>query len=91
VLHSCSILTTAPNELLDGVHDRMPVILPCRHYDSWLTAPATEAERLAELLVPFDARFMSRYPVSSLVNKPENDTQECALEVPEPETQTHLW
>ena len=91
VVESCSILTTAPNELLDGVHDRMPVILPQRHYQTWLTAPATEAQRLAELLVPFDARVMRRYPVSPLVNKPENDVPECALEVSSPETQGQLW
>ena len=91
MLQSCSILTTAANELLDGVHDRMPVILPRRHYETWLTAPSSETERLAELLVPFDAAFMRRHPVSSLVNKPENDGPECALEVPEPETQTQLW
>jgi putative SOS response-associated peptidase YedK len=91
VVESCSILTTAPNELLDGVHDRMPVILPQRHYQTWLTAPATEAQRLAELLVPFDASVMQRYPVSSLVNKPENDVPECALEAPNAETQGQLW
>ena len=91
VVESCSILTTAPNELLDGVHDRMPVILPQRHYQTWLTAPATEVQRLAELLVPFDASVMQRYPVSSLVNKPENDVPECALEVPSLETQGQLW
>jgi putative SOS response-associated peptidase YedK len=91
VVESCSILTTTPNELLDGLHDRMPVILPRRHYQTWLTAPATEAHRLAELLVPFDASFMQRHPVSSLVNKPENDVPECALEVPSPETQWQLW
>src|SRR5580765_300191 len=90
VVESCSILTTAPNELLDGVHDRMPVILPQRHYQTWLTAPATEAQRLAELLVPFDASVMQRYPVSSLVNKPENDVPECALEAPNAETQGQL-
>ena len=84
-------LTTAPNELLDGVHDRMPVILPQRHYQTWLTAPATEAQRLTELLVPFDASVMQRYPVSPLVNKPENDVPDCALEVPSPETQGQLW
>jgi putative SOS response-associated peptidase YedK len=83
VLESCSILTTAPNELLKDVHDRMPLILPHRHYRAWLTAPATEAERLAELLVPFDARLMRRYPVSALVNKPQNEGPECAAEVAE--------
>lgn len=91
MLQSCSILTTAPNELLEDVHDRMPVILPRCHYEAWLIAPAAEAERLAELLVPFDAGLMSRYPVGPLVNKPENETPECALEVPNPETQASLW
>jgi putative SOS response-associated peptidase YedK len=90
-LESCSILTTTPNELLDGVHDRMPVILPQRLYQTWLTAPASEAQRLAELLVPFDARLMHLHPVSPLVNKPENEGPECAMEVPSLETQGHLW
>ena len=80
-----------PNELLSDVHDRMPVILPRRHYQVWLTAPLSEAERLAELLVPFEASLMKRYPVSSLVNKPQNDTPECALEVAEAQIQTTLW
>jgi putative SOS response-associated peptidase YedK len=91
VLESCSILTTAPNELLEDVHDRMPVILPRRHYQAWLTAPATEAERLTELLVPFDASLMRRYAVSALVNKAQNEMPECSVEVPNPETQAKLW
>ena len=69
----CSIRTTVANELLDDVHDRMPVILPQRPYRIWLTAPATEAQRLAELLVPFAVSFMRRYALSSLVNKPQNE------------------
>ena len=73
VVESCSIRTTAANELLDDVHDRMPVILPQRPYQIWLTAPATEAQRLAELLVPFAVSFMRRYALSSLVNKPQNE------------------
>ena len=89
VLESCSILTTAPNELMEDVHDRMPVILPPRHYQTWLTAPSTEAKRLVGLLVPFDASVMHRYPVSSLVNKPENDLAKCAEEVPI--LQPQLW
>jgi len=62
MLRSCSILTTAANELLDGVHDRMPVILPRRHYETWLTAPSSETERLAELLVPFPSVRSSTSP-----------------------------
>jgi putative SOS response-associated peptidase YedK len=95
VVESCSILTTTPNQLLADVHDRMPVILPRRHYESWLTAPGSETGRLAELLVPFDSSFMKRYAVSSLVNKAQNEMPECAVEVAEevekPEAQRSLW
>ena len=91
LIDSCSILTTAPNKLLNDVHDRMPVILPPRHYQTWLTAPVTESERLAEILVPFDAALMARYPVSSLVNGAKNDSPECAQEVSNPEVQSNLW
>ena len=95
VLESCSILTTVPNELLKDVHERMPVILPARHYRTWLTAPPTEAHRLTDLLLPFDAKLMKRYAVSALINKPQNEAPECAQEVPEiasqPEIQAKLW
>jgi putative SOS response-associated peptidase YedK len=96
MLESCSILTTTPNKLLEDIHDRMPVILPQRHYQTWLTAPATEAQRLADLLLPFDANLMKRYVVSALVNKAQNEMPECAQEVSEadiaqPEIQAKLW
>ncbi len=55
ILESCTILTTTPNELLQDVHDRMPVILHRSHHDTWLTAPPAENQRLTELLVPFEA------------------------------------
>lgn len=98
-VESCAILTTAANEMLADVHDRMPVILPRRHYDLWLSSPPTEQARLAELLVPFDASLMKRYAVSSLLNKAQNESPECAVEVPEevpeevekPEAQGSLW
>ncbi len=38
ILESCTILTTTPNELLQEVHDHMPVILHRNQYESWLTA-----------------------------------------------------
>jgi len=74
IVESCSILTTTPNELLRDVHDRMPVILPRERYAEWLTSTAN----VAGLLAPFDSAPMKRHPVSTLVNRPENDTPECA-------------
>ena len=83
IVESCAILTTTPNELLKDVHDRMPVILHPNHYHAWLTAPGLKSHHFAHLLVPYDGERMRRYPVSSLVNSPENDMPECAVEVPE--------
>ena len=77
-VESCSILTTTPNALLADVHDRMPVILSPEHYDLWLDPGFKRTEALKEMLTPFDATLMRRYPVSTRVNVVKNDDPECA-------------
>jgi putative SOS response-associated peptidase YedK len=77
-VESCSILTTTPNALLADVHDRMPVILNPEHYDLWLDPGFGRADALKEMLNPFDATLMRRYPVSTRVNFVKNDDPECA-------------
>ena len=37
-IRSCTIITTEPNALMAGIHDRMPVILNQRDYATWLDA-----------------------------------------------------
>lgn len=71
-IRSCTILTTEPNELIEPVHNRMPVILPVEAYDTWLN-PHTEPEELMTLLSPYPADAMVAYPVSTQVNSPFND------------------
>jgi putative SOS response-associated peptidase YedK len=75
----CAILTTTANDLLEDLHDRMPVILPRDTYKQWLT-PA-EASTHSKLLVPFDGSLMRRYEVSTLVNAPRNDSPECIVPI----------
>ncbi|HEY9656670.1 MAG TPA: SOS response-associated peptidase, partial [Crinalium sp.] len=41
VVETCTILTTQANELLQPIHDRMPVILAPEEYDRWLDPTAT--------------------------------------------------
>ena len=78
-LNTCTIITTAPNELMQSIHDRMPVILHPRDYDKWLdTAPQTP-ENLDPLLKPFPTEEMTAYPVSTLVNKVTNDRPELVV------------
>jgi putative SOS response-associated peptidase YedK len=81
-VETCSILTTKPNPLVADVHDRMPVILRAEDYDLSLDPGVTDATRVTDCLKPFDARLMKKYPVSTRVNRPENDDPECAREIP---------
>ncbi len=71
---SYTILTTSPNELLQSVHNRMPVMLKRNDEERWLNPDETEPERLLPLVVPYPAGDMEAYPVSRLVNNPANDT-----------------
>jgi putative SOS response-associated peptidase YedK len=81
-VETCTILTTKPNSLIADVHDRMPVILRTEDYDLWLDPGVTDAARVADCLKPFEPRLMKKYPVSTRVNRAENDDPECAQEVP---------
>ena len=56
----------------------MPVILSPEHYDLWLDPGFGRADALKEMLSPFDAKLMKRYPVSTRVNDVKNDDPECA-------------
>jgi putative SOS response-associated peptidase YedK len=80
-VETCTILTTTPNLLVANVHDRMPVILESEDYDLWLDPGMTDAAQVADCLKPFDPKLIRKYPVSSRVNRTENDDQECAREV----------
>jgi putative SOS response-associated peptidase YedK len=76
---TCTIITTTPNQLMESIHDRMPVILHPRDYARWLDPAPQTPERLQLLIKPFPAESMSAYPVSTLVNKPGNDAPELVV------------
>ena len=75
-IRSCTILTTKPNALAAEIHDRMPVILPAGSYDAWLD-PETGRDELYGLLAPYPEDEMEAYPVSRLVNSPQNNDPRC--------------
>lgn len=70
---SCTIITTQSNELLRGIHDRMPVILSPQSIPLWLDPHEQPSQELNKLLKPYPAEEMITFPVSRMVNKPEND------------------
>jgi putative SOS response-associated peptidase YedK len=76
-IESCTLLTTEPNELMQSVHNRMPVILEPKNYDIWLDPEVKNPELLQPFLHPYPAEEMTSFPVSKAVNKASNDTAEC--------------
>jgi putative SOS response-associated peptidase YedK len=69
-LRTFCIITCPANELMAEIHDRMPVIIPPEAYDRWLAGVEPDPR---DLLVPFPAEQMKMWPISTRVNKPEND------------------
>jgi len=72
-VHSVCLITTEPNDLMRGIHDRMPVILPREDYGAWLDPANQSADTLRVFLRPFPAAQMEAYPVSRAVSNARNE------------------
>ena len=74
-LPTAAIMTTASNELLTSVHDRMPVILDRDALEVWLH-PAADLGHVQSLLRPAPAASLRMWPVSIAVNQVTADGPE---------------
>jgi putative SOS response-associated peptidase YedK len=75
-VESCTIITTSANDLMQPLHDRMPVILPSSQWAAWLDTQVP-ASAVSNFLVPCAADDLQAVPISSLVNHVKNETIEC--------------
>lgn len=75
---STTILTTTANEVVEPIHDRMPVILEPDEEEVWLHGDPDGAH---DVLGPFPASALDAYPVSTRVNNPANDSPELFEEI----------
>ena len=73
-IESCTIITTAANEVIQPLHDRMPLIISPNNYDVWL---AGDLDRASGVLAASSSVQLEAYPVSTRVNKPANDDPSC--------------
>ena len=69
-VRSCTIITTAPNDLMRPIHDRMPVMLDPAALREWLAEARPPDDRLPELLRPYTTAPMTAHPVGRGVNRP---------------------
>jgi putative SOS response-associated peptidase YedK len=82
-LETFTVITTDPNELVEPLHNRMPVILQPKDYDRWLT-PGDPARPPVDLLRPFSAEYMTAWKVDRKVGNVKNDTPDCVEPMTEP-------
>jgi putative SOS response-associated peptidase YedK len=76
-IESCTVITTDANDVLQDLHDRMPVILPEESYDRWLDPKWKDDAKLSAMLTPFPGNELTLFEVSPVVNNPRNETAEC--------------
>ncbi len=75
-IQSCTILTCGPNNAVEELHDRMPVILAEGDWPKWLgEEPATEDELMA-LLKPCPDEALKIWPVNKMVGNVKNKGRE---------------
>jgi putative SOS response-associated peptidase YedK len=75
-LETCTLLTTAANDRLRPIHDRMPVFLdePARRL--WLD-PDSPSPALLDLLRPAADELFATLEVSTRVNNPRHESLDC--------------
>lgn len=77
-IDSFTILTTEPNDLMAGLHSRMPVILEPADYDRWLDPSRRDVEPLFE---PFPAEAMHAWIVAPTVGNVRSQGEELITEI----------
>ncbi|MFC1898041.1 SOS response-associated peptidase [Candidatus Cloacimonadota bacterium] len=78
-LRTCSIITTEPNEMMQEIHERMPVILTRKAEEKWLAQ--NDQKKLLNLLKPYDHNEMQMHPISKAVNSYKNNDSQLLKEI----------
>ena len=71
-----TIITTDANEIIQPLHDRMPVITSPDAYDLWLDPKIRDKALLQNILKSYPAEELEVYEVTPKVNSPKNNAPE---------------
>jgi putative SOS response-associated peptidase YedK len=72
-LRSCTIITAPGGADMDGIHDRMPVVLDPATFDLWLDPANEDSEELRALLRPPPAGTVTHHPVGPRIGNVRNN------------------
>ena len=84
-VQTCTVITTTPNKDMDGLHDRMPVVLELHDVARWLDVDTFGPDERMQLLVPAPTGTLHHYGVASAVGSVRNDGPEL-IEPAEPQS-----
>jgi putative SOS response-associated peptidase YedK len=84
-LETFTILTTAANRFVAGMHDRMPAILADGDIDTWLTGGIEDAWKVIR---PYPEEAMRERTVSRALNNPRNESPDVWGQGQEPQMNT---
>jgi len=86
-IDTAAILTTAANQAIAPIHDRMPVVIRPEDFSRWLDCLNQEPRHVSELMAPAPDDYFEAVRVSDLVNKVSNsgpEVQQAATDEIEP-------
>lgn len=78
---SVSLLTTEANDLVGKIHNRMPVLVDKQNWDRWLDTDNVKGTGLRNLFTPVGNDRLSCHPVSTRVNKSDQEGPELLEEI----------
>ncbi|WP_394934423.1 SOS response-associated peptidase [uncultured Ilumatobacter sp.] len=80
-LHSTTLITTAANDLMSLVHDRMPVLIPRDRWDDWLNPNYDNIDALSDIFTATNDSILKMHAVSAKVNDVRNNAPDLLAEI----------
>jgi putative SOS response-associated peptidase YedK len=72
-LDTLAIITIDANRLIEGLHNRMPVIISEEDFETWLDPAVEKSAAVDALIRPAQEDLLEAYPVSTRVNRVGED------------------
>ena len=69
IFETCCIITTDGNDLMQPIHDRMPVILDQDQWQIWLSPKERQPEKLLPFFHPHSSDGMQAWPITRELNR----------------------
>jgi putative SOS response-associated peptidase YedK len=73
LVRSCAVITTTAGPDMEGIHDRMPVLLDPSTFDLWLDPANEDVEELRALLQPLPTGTIEHHPVGGRIGNVRNN------------------